>query len=89
MPLVLGGFGCPNCFYGIIEVVQANIDIEWSTLLTKMIIFAAKGSSDATVLISFCVDCDGFEIVIGGWGSGYSGIREFKREYVFDTKTEV
>ena len=54
-----------------------------------MIIFAAKGSNDVTVLISFCVNCDGFEIVIGGWGSGYSNIREFKKEYVFDTKTEV
>ena len=32
--------------------------------------------SDATLLLSPCEDCDGYEIVIGGWGNTQSVIRE-------------
>ena len=33
--------------------------------------------SDATLLLSPCEDCDGYEIVIGGWSNTQSVIREF------------
>ena len=32
--------------------------------------------SDATLLLSPCEDCDGYEIVIGGWSNSQSVIRE-------------
>ena len=42
--------------------------------------FEARGSTDVHVLFSFCDGCDGFEIVLGGWGNQYSIIRGYKQE---------
>ena len=38
-----------------------------------------KGSLDASVLLSSCKDCDGYEIIIGGWGNTQSVIRQSKQ----------
>ena len=44
--------------------------------------FEARGSNDGHILFSSCDECDGFEIVIGGWSNQYSVIREYKQEDV-------
>ena len=48
-----------------------------------MIIFEARGSHDVHVLFSLCDEndgCNGFEIVLGGWGNQLSIIRGYKQE---------
>lgn len=39
-----------------------------------------KGKSDAHILFSNCHNCDGYEIVIGGWGNSQSALREGKQK---------
>ena len=41
--------------------------------------FQVKGSTDAFVLLSSCKECDGYEIIIGGWLNTQSVIRQSKR----------
>ena len=41
--------------------------------------FQVKTTSDAHVLLSGCEGCNGYEIVIGGWGNTKSVIREKKQ----------
>ena len=41
--------------------------------------FQVKTNSDAHVLLSPCEGCDGYEVVIGGWGNTKSVIREKKQ----------
>ena len=49
--------------------------------------FEAKGKTDAHLLFSNCPDCDGYEIVIGGWGNTQSMLREGKQKK--DTQQKV
>jgi len=42
--------------------------------------FEVKGTNDAHILLSPCSDCDGYEIVIGGWNNTRSAIRDGKQK---------
>merc|ERR1719479_64329 len=47
---------------------------------SKRLTFEARGTNDVHVLFSNCDGCNGFEIVIGGYGNQHSIIRENKQE---------
>ena len=48
-----------------------------STGPANLVEFEVKAEvSDAILLLSPCEDCDGYEIVIGGWSNSQSVIRE-------------
>ena len=51
--------------------------IQLSPGAANLVKFQVKAEvSDATLLLSPCEDCDGYEIVIGGWSNTQSVIRE-------------
>ena len=51
--------------------------IQLSTGAANLVEFEVKAEvSDAILLLSPCEDCDGYEIVIGGWSNSQSVIRE-------------
>ena len=56
-------------------------------LLDTKFNFGVKGKSDAHILFSNCPNCDGYEIVIGGWGNTQSALREGKQKK--DTQQKV
>ena len=44
----------------------------------KVVQFQVKTDSDACILLAPCDECDGYEIVIGGWNNRQSVIRDKK-----------
>ena len=42
--------------------------------------FEVKAKTDAHILLSPCPECDGYEIVIGGWANTQSAIRDGKQK---------
>ena len=49
----------------------------WIQLTANLLEFQVKTKvSNAHLLLSPCEDCDGYEIVIGGWSNTQSVIRE-------------
>ena len=47
-----------------------------TTLISNRSLFVVKAARDAHILLSGCLECDGYEIVIGGDDNKYSWIRE-------------
>ena len=44
------------------------------------LVFEVKAKTDAHILLSQCPECDGYEIVIGGWNNTKSAIRDGKQK---------
>ena len=44
------------------------------------LVFEVKAKTDAHILLSPCPECDGYEIVIGGWNNTKSAIRDGKQK---------
>ena len=43
--------------------------------------FLVKTASDAHILLAPCEQCDGYEIILGGWGDTASVIRSVKQKH--------
>ena len=63
-------YNCKDCISGDRNCGSKN---------EKLVEFQVKSTSDATILLSSCDGCDGYEVVIGGWSNTKSIIREGKQ----------